>query len=125
MADKISNVEMIIMKKKKLSKEDINYIMHKTTNKLDFLTLNYIEKAIIDQNGPDFINRSKNKIEVLVSLLLNDSADDIFDFYIATFNEYMKKTHNSYEGITSFNLVFISLLHISLKIIRKSVGKKE
>ena len=45
MADKISNVEMIIMKKKKLSKEDINYIMHKTTNKLDFLTLNYIEKA--------------------------------------------------------------------------------
>lgn len=124
MSDKISNIEMIIMKKNKLKREDINYIVHKSTNKLDFLTLNYIEKSILDQNGQEFINKSKNKIEVLVSLLLEDSVEDIYGFYLATFNEYMKKTNNSYEGITSFNLVFISLLHISLKIIRKSASAR-
>ena len=81
MSEKVSNIEMIIMKKNKLKREDINYIIHKSTNKLDFLTLNYIEKSIIDQNGPEFINKSKNKIEVLVSLLLDDSVDDIYEIY--------------------------------------------
>ncbi len=122
MAEKVSNIEQIIMRKKQLKLEDIDYIVHKTTNKLDFLTLNYIEKTIIDNNGTDFIQRSKNKIEVLVSLLCKDSVSDIYGFYVATFNEYMKKTNNSFEGITSFNLLFIALLHISLKIIRKSAG---
>ncbi len=123
MAEKVSNIEVIIMKKKKLTFEDIEYIVHKSTNKLDFLTLNYIEKSIIDKNGTSFIERSKNKIEILVSLLCKDSVSDIYGFYSATFNEYMNKTHNSFEGITSFNLLFIALLHISLKIIRKSASE--
>lgn len=123
MAEKISNIETIIMRKKKLKLEDIDYVIHKSTNKLDFLTLNYIEKTIIDKNGTEFIERSKNKIEILVSLLCRDSVSDIYSFYVATFNEYMAKTNNSFEGITSFNLLFIALLHISLKIIRKSAAE--
>ena len=46
MSDKVSNIELIIMKKNKLKREDIDYIVHKSTNKLDFLTLNYIEYSM-------------------------------------------------------------------------------
>lgn len=118
------SVETIIMKKRKLSYDDIDYLVYKTTNKIDFLTLNYIERSLIEKNGKSFIDKSKNKIEILVSLLLEDKIKRIYDFYDATFTEYMKATNNSFEGITSFNLVFIALLHVSLKIIRKSVKTK-
>ena len=115
-----SKIETIIMKKKRISKEDIDYIMHKSTNKIDFLTMNYIEKSILNKNGEDFVNRSQNKIAVLVNILLDDDLDLLYSFYENSFSEYMEKVGNSFEGITSFNLVFITLIHISLKIIRKS-----
>lgn len=115
-----SNIEKIIMKKRKFTKADIDYIIHDSTNKLDILTMNYIEKAIINKSGKTFIVKSQNKIEVIVNILLDDNLDLLYDFYINSFEEYMKNTNNSFEGITSFNLVFVTLIHISLKIIRKS-----
>lgn len=115
-----SKIEVIIMKKRKISKADIDYIIHSSTNKLDILTMNYIEKSIINRSGKDFITKSQNKIAVIVNILLDDDLELLYDFYIKSFEEYMKKTDNSFEGITSFNLVFITLIHISLKIIRKS-----
>ena len=117
-----SNIEVIVMKKRKISKSDIDYIIHKSTNKLDYLTMNYIEKSIINRSGEEFISRSQNKIAVIVNILLDDDLDLLYDFYVKSFEEYMNKTDNSFEGITSFNLVFITLCHISLKIIRKSRG---
>lgn len=117
-----SNIEKIIMKKRKLSKADIDYIAYRSTNKLDILTMNYIEKSIINKSGQNFVIKSQNKIEVIVSLLLEDNLDTLYDFYANSYLEYMNKTNNSFEGITSFNLVFITLIHISLKIIRKSKG---
>lgn len=115
-----SGIEQIIMKKRKMAKTDIDYVIHRSTNKVDILTLNYIEKSIVNRSGEDFILRSQNKIEVIVNLLLEDKLDVLYEFYLHSFDEYMQKTGNSFEGITSFNLVFMTLLHISLKIIRKS-----
>lgn len=120
MEQKVSKIENIIMKKKKFTNLDIDYIIHKTTNKMDLLTLNYIEKSLINKNGRIFIDKSKDKIEILVNLLLDDNLEKLYDFYSYTFDAYMKQTNNSFEGITSFNLVFVGLLHISLKIIRNS-----
>lgn len=119
-----SHIELIINKKKKMNKEDLDYIVHRSTNKIDILTMNYIEKSIINRSGPSFVEKSQNKIEVITNLLLDDKIDTLYEFYLRSFEGYMEMTGNSFEGITSFNLVFITLIHISLKIIRKSVIKK-
>ena len=119
-----SHIELIINKKKKMNKEDLDYIVHKSTNRIDILTMNYIEKSIINRSGPSFVEKSQNKIEVITNLLLDDKIDTLYEFYLRSFEGYMEMTGNSFEGITSFNLVFITLIHISLKIIRKSVIKK-
>ena len=108
------------MKKRKLAKSDIDYVATKSTNKIDILTMNYIEKSIINKSGQEFVSKSQNKIEVIVNLLLDEKIDTLYEFYLRSFDEYMLMTGNSFEGITSFNLVFITLIHISLKIIRKS-----
>ena len=115
-----SKIEQIIMKKRKLAKSDIDYVATKSTNKIDILTMNYIEKSIINKSGQEFVSKSQNKIEVIVNLLLDEKIDTLYEFYLRSFDEYMLMTGNSFEGITSFNLVFITLIHISLKIIRKS-----
>ena len=120
-----ANVETIVMNKKKLSREDFMYLLYKSTNKTDFLTLNYIEKSIIDKNGPDFVSKSKDKIEVIVSLILNDDISALHSFYSHAFDSYMAKVNNNPNYIISFNLLFTALIHISLKIVRKSAFEKK
>ena len=121
----MGNIEKIIMKKDELSFEDIEYLMYKTSNRTDFLTLNHIESRITNSYQNNFIEKSMDKIEFITSLLLADKKEALYEYYKGTFNQYMKATNNSFEGITSFNFIFITLVHLSLKIIRSSASKKK
>lgn len=117
---KVSNIENIVKDNEELELQQIKYLMYETANRTDYLTLNYIENKIIENYGQNFIPHSKDKIAYLMELLLNDDPYEVLKYYKGIFSEYMKQNNYSFEGITSFNLIFMTHMHLALKIIRSS-----
>ena len=117
---RLSQIEEMVKNNEELDLEQIKYLMYKTANKEDYLTLNYIEKKIKENYGSNFMNHSRDKIAYLTQLLLNDDPNEIYKLYRGVFNEYMKQQNFKFEAITSFNLLFMAHMHIALKIIRAS-----
>jgi len=118
---KKSNIEKMLVGNEELEMENIDYLMYKTANKNDYLLLNYIEQTIVKNFGDKFVQQSADKIELITNYLLEDNKQKLFDYYEGTLQEYMKMCNNSFEGVTSFNLVFLTHIHLALKIIRSSV----
>lgn len=101
------------------TKEQLAFIIKSSGEKDGYLALNYIESRLIAVQGKNFVAKNHNKIQYIMSILLKNDIDMLFDFYAGCFNSYMECTKNNYSGITTFNLTFVVLIHISLKIIRE------
>jgi UDP-2,3-diacylglucosamine pyrophosphatase LpxH len=106
--------------KRKLQLEDIRYILYKTENQKDYITLNYFEREVVIQHGEDFITQSSGKIQYIMSFILNDRVENLYDMYEQCFNIYMMNCNHDIDKINGFNVVFTVLIHIALKIIRKN-----
>lgn len=108
----------ILNKDDKFNNEDIIYIGNINT-KQDYVLMNFLEKKMIEIQGQDFVKKSHPKIQYIMSLLLDDNVDGLFDFYSGSFDEYMKICNNNYSQIGSFNITFAVLIHLASKIIRR------
>lgn len=108
----------VLGKDDKFSKEDILYLGNINT-KRDYVLMNNLEKKLIEVQGADFVKKSHPKIQYIMSLLLDDNLDSLYEFYSGCFDEYMKICKNNYSQIGSFNLTFAVLIHLAVKIIRK------
>lgn len=108
----------ILAKDDKFNIEEIEYLGN-IENKDEYVLMNYLEKKMIEIQGADFIRKSHPKIQYIMSLLLDDNLDGLYDFYSGSFDEYMKICNNNYSQIGSFNIAFAVLIHLAVKIIRK------
>lgn len=108
-----------ITKKRRLDTEDVLYIVRETNNQKDYLFMNYLEQEIIKQYGKQFIMESANKIQYIIGFLLKEDIDGLEVMYNGCFDQYMSMTNESPERIDGFNIVFIVLIHMAYKIIRK------
>lgn len=108
----------IILKKTYISKEEMLYLVNKTNNKKDYIFLNYLEKRLIDIKGKDFIQKSHHRIQYIMGLLLENDIDGLYNMYSESLKEYIKISKN-FDSTDSFNITFSTLIHISIKILRK------
>ena len=113
------NLNTILNEKSKFSIEEIDYLINNTNNQIDYMTLNYIEQQMVKKQGKEFIQQSSNKIQFIMSILLREDIDELFEFYSFCFDEYMKNCKNNKKAIPGFNITFITLIHMSYKILRK------
>ena len=93
--------------------------MSKIETKEDYILMNYLEKKMIDIKGADFVKRSQPKIQYIMSMLLDEDDENLFDFYSGSYDEYMKICNNDYDQIGAFNISFAVLIHLATKIIRR------
>lgn len=109
----------ILKKDDKFDSKDIVYIGN-INSKEDYVLMNFLEKKMIEIQGKDFVKRSHPKIQYIMSLLLDDNINGLFEFYSGSFDEYMKICNNNYSQIGSFNITFAVLIHLACKIIRRN-----
>ena len=114
-----SYVNQLIEANEEFSFDDIKYLMYEIENKEDLLILNYIKDKITKNYGKKFLEHSRDKIEFVLQLLIDDEPDKLYEFYQGTYGEYMKLCNYTFEAITSFNLIFLTYIHIALKVIRE------
>ena len=113
------NLKDILNKDDEFDKEELLYIVNNTNNKADYVLLNHIEKKLIEIQGKDFLQKSHNKIQYIMGLILECDLDRLYEFYDGSFYEYMKICNHDYNQIGSFNLTFAILIHVAIKIIRR------
>ena len=106
--------------KRKMQIEDIRYVLYKTENKKDYITLNYFEREVISQHGSNFVVESADKIQYIMHFILEDNPEGLYEMYDHCFNIYMNNCGHDINRIDGFNIVFTVLIHIALKIIRKN-----
>lgn len=113
----------ILQKNKRLELQNVSYLIYKAhLNRNDYLTLNYIEKKIIMNLGEDFLAASENKIALIMDLLLEDDLNSLYSFYKESFDFYMANKLNA-DTVDQFNLIFITFIHLALKIIKVNTKK--
>ena len=113
-----------VSRKRKLSAEDVELVVN-ITNKHDYMLLNYFEQEIVRQHGKQFIIESGDKIQYIIGFILNDDMDGLFNMYEGSFTVYMNTFNNNIDLVNGFNTVFLVLIHIAMKIIRKHKHETE
>lgn len=108
----------VLSKDDKFTADELAYIGNINT-KSEYILMNLLEKKMVEIQGKDFIRKSHPKIQYIMSLLLDNDLENLFDFYSGSFDEYMKICDNNYSQIGSFNITFAVLIHLATKIIRK------
>ena len=114
------DLESIINSKSKFQMAEIDYILNNTDNQTDYLLLNYMEQKIIEIHGPEFIKNNTTKIQYIMGIILQNNIDDYEKLYSGCFDEYMKSCNNDMRAAPGFNIIFIVLTHIAIKILRKN-----
>lgn len=112
------SLKQTLNKDDKFDKEELISIS-KVETKEDYVLMNYLEQRMILIKGADFVKRSQPKIQYIMSMLLDEDVENLYDFYSGSFDEYMKICGNDYDQIGSFNLTFAILIHLAVKIIRR------
>jgi hypothetical protein len=108
----------IIAKKDRLTKDELLFVMNINTKK-DYLMMNYLQQEISHQHGPDFFVRSCDKIQYIMGFILSKKFDDLYDMYSGSLEVYFKTNNNQNENMQGFNIVFVTLIHLAMKVIRK------
>ena len=115
---RLLEIKKILSKDDKFTADDLAFIGN-INNKSDYVLMNLLEQKMIEIQGKDFVKKSHPKIQYIMSLLLDNDIESLYDFYSGSFDEYMKICNNSYSQIGSFNITFAVLIHLATKIIRK------
>ena len=114
-----------ISKKRRLDNEDLNFIIEKTDNKKDYMFLNFLEQEIISQYGKNFLIESSDKIQCIIGFVLDNDYQSLYDMYNGSFDNYMGFCNNDDNCICGFNITFIVLIHMSMKILRRNKNLME
>ena len=109
----------VITQKKKMGIENIEFVVNVNTAK-DYMLLNYLEQEISKQQGPHFFTNSSDKIQFIMGFILNEDFNGIYDMYSGSYDIYMNTCGNDINYVNGFNIVFLVLIHIAMKIIRKN-----
>ncbi len=104
--------------KRRLSAEDVEFVVN-INNRHDYMLLNYFEQEIIRQHGERFIIDSGDKIQYITGFILNNDMAGLFKMYEGCFSIYMNSCNNDINYVNGFNTVFLVLIHVAMKIIRK------
>ena len=102
----------------KLTDEQISFLVSGADNKTDYMTLNKIEQRIYEIHGKDLYTNSESKIQYIANLILNKDIAGMSVFYSGCLEQYIAM--NQQNDIGQFNIMFITLVHITLKILRKT-----
>ena len=114
------DLKSIINSKTKLNNEQIDYLLNKTNNQADYLLLNYMEQRIIEVHGKDFVKNNTPKIQYIMGIILQGDINDYNKFYSGCFEQYMQSCGRNLKAVPGFNIIFIVLTHIAIKILRKN-----
>jgi hypothetical protein len=79
-----------------------------------------MEQQVAKSQGEQFLIQSSDKIQYIMGLILQDELDELYNMYSNSFDIYMQACNNDIEQVCMFNTVFIVLVHITMKIIRKN-----
>jgi hypothetical protein len=107
-----------VSRKRKLSTDDFELVIN-IQSRHDYMLLNYFEQEIIRQHGEHFVKQSGDKIQYITGFILNNDIKGLFNMYEGSFNIYMQSCNNDINFVNGFNTVFLVLIHIAMKIIRK------
>lgn len=118
------DVNTLINSRDKFTREQLEYLLHKTDNQADYLLLNYLEQRVIEIHGKDFVKNSTNKIQYIMGIALQNDIEEYDKFYSGCFEMYMQACGRNIKAIPGFNLIFITLTHIAIKILRKNKESK-
>lgn len=107
---------LVLSKEDLLSKDELFYVIKKTDNKSDYITLNHLEKMFLDTKGETVFAKKCNKIQFIMGLLLNDELDKIYLDYKNIYNAYKQENETDKRNI---NLYYVTLIHIAMKNLRQ------
>jgi hypothetical protein len=110
--------------KKKLCAEDIEFVVNIDTAK-DYMFMNYLEQEIIKQHGQQFLVQSTDKVQYIMGFVLNKDFSGLFEMYNSCLKIYMDSCNNDINCLDGFNIVFLVLVHVTMKIIRKNKNRLE
>lgn len=110
--------------KKKLCAEDIEFVVNIDTAK-DYMFMNYLEQEIIKQHGQQFLVQSTDKVQYIMGFVLNKDFNGLFEMYSSCLKIYMDSCNNDINCLDGFNIVFLVLVHVTMKIIRKNKNRLE
>ena len=113
-----------LARKKKLGAEDVELVL-KINNQKDYMLMNYFEQEVIRQHGQKFLVESVNKIQYITGFILHVDMAGLYQMYSESFDIYMDMCNNNIDCGQGFNIVFLVLIHISMKIIRKNKSELE
>lgn len=116
----VLDLNSIVNSKDKLTAEQLEYILNKTDNQPDYLLLNYMEQRIIEVHGQNFIKSNSSKIQYIMGLIIQGNINDFYEFYSGCFEQYMEACGRNIKAIPGFNIIFIVLIHIAIKLLRKN-----
>ena len=114
----------VLARKRKLSVEDIALVVNMKSQR-DYLLLNYMEQEIIRQHGEQFLTRSGDKISYMLGYILNNDINGLFEMYDGCLTIYMDSCNNDINLINSFNITFLVLVNLTMKVIRKNKNDSE
>lgn len=109
-----------ITKKSRLETEDLMKILNQTDNLADYMFMNYLEREIVRQNGQDFLINSSNKVQYLMGFLMREDYEGVCKMYNGSFDIYMSDCNHDIAFADGFNIVFLVLIHMAKKILRKA-----
>ena len=108
----------IIAKKDRLTKDELLFVLNINTKK-DYLMMNYLQQEISRQHGPNFFVDSTDKIQYIMGFILSKKLDGLYEMYSGSLDVYYNTSNNQTENMQGFNIVFLTLIHLAMKVIRK------
>ena len=109
-----------ITKRGRLGAEDLKDVVNRTDNLADYMFMNYLEREIVRQNGKEFLVESGNKVQYLMGFIMREDIEGLCKMYNGCFDAYMSACNNDIAYADGFNIVFIVLIHMAKKILRKT-----
>ena len=108
-----------IAKRNKLGTEDLLLVVNVNSQK-DYMMLNYLEREIAEHHGQSFFIESTNKVQYIMGFILMKDYTGLSAMYNECFDIYMESCDNNIDFVNGFNIVFLVLIHLAMKIIRRN-----
>ena len=82
---RLLEIKKILSKDDKFTADDLAFIGN-INNKSDYVLMNLLEQKMIEIQGKDFVKKSHPKIQYIMSLLLDNDIESLYDFYSGSFD---------------------------------------
>lgn len=109
-----------ITKRGRLEAEDVSNVLNHTDDLAEYTFMNYLERELVRQNGQEFLIQASDKVQFIMGFILQHNYEGLFNMYNRCFDIYMEGCNNNILYANGFNIVFVVLIHMAKKILRKT-----